>query len=69
MAARESGPYPILRRKRASAPLAATVLPVIILAVAGLAAASLKLRARRRWSRVKASGGRKSFVLNILERS
>jgi hypothetical protein len=46
---------------------AATLLPVVVLAVAAVVIAR-KVQARRRAAKVKVSGGRKALVLNLFER-
>ncbi|MFY3744850.1 hypothetical protein [Anaeromyxobacter sp. PSR-1] len=47
----------------------ATVVPLVVVAAAGTLIVVHKLRERRRWANVKASGGRKSLVLNLFDRS
>lgn len=46
----------------------AALLPVIVVAVGALAV-GLKVHARRRAARLKVSGGRKSLVMNLFDRS
>ncbi|ACL65002.1 conserved hypothetical protein [Anaeromyxobacter dehalogenans 2CP-1] len=46
----------------------ATVAPLVVVAAAGTVIVVHKLRERRRWANVKASGGRKSLVLNLFDR-
>ena len=47
--------------------LVSTLLPAVLLAGLGVAAA-FRYRARRRFSRIKVSGGRKALVLYLAEK-
>jgi hypothetical protein len=46
----------------------AKAFPILVVSAVGVAVVVFKVRERRRLAKVKASGGRKSLVLNILQR-
>ncbi len=48
--------------------MAAALFPAVVLAAVAVFA-SVRFQARRRYERLKVSGGRKALVLNLMDRS